>query len=94
MTSKLLTLPQGGYGGFRARRTTTTIRIASSPAIFSTSASAPTTCSTREKTPRLTASIEIDNLTNKVALYNFLSTFSGTHFLQPRTITARVGVVF
>jgi len=42
----------------------------------------------------LTASIDIDNLTNRIALYNFLSTFSGTHFLEPRTITARVGVVF
>ena len=27
----------------------------------------------------------ITNLTNKVALYNFLSTFSGTHFVAPRT---------
>ena len=25
------------------------------------------------------------NVTNKVALYNFLSTFSGTHFLTPHT---------
>jgi hypothetical protein len=29
-----------------------------------------------------------------VALYNFLSTFSGTHFLQPRTFVARIGLVF
>ena len=34
------------------------------------------------------------NLFDKVALYNFLSTFSGTHFLQPRTVIARVGLVF
>jgi hypothetical protein len=27
----------------------------------------------------------VTNLTNKVALYNFLSTFSGTHFVPPRT---------
>jgi hypothetical protein len=27
-------------------------------------------------------------------LYNFLSTFSGTHFLQPRTVIGRVGMVF
>jgi hypothetical protein len=27
------------------------------------------------------------NVTNKVALYNFLSTFSGTHFVTPRTYT-------
>ena len=47
-----------------------------------------------DKRERFTASIEIANLTNKVALYNFLSTFSGTHFLQPRTIVARVGFTF
>jgi hypothetical protein len=47
-----------------------------------------------EKTRRYTASLEIVNLTNKVALYNFLSTFSGTHFLQPRTIVMRIGLTF
>jgi hypothetical protein len=47
-----------------------------------------------EKTQRWTASLSIDNLTNKVALYNFLSTFSGTHFLEPRTLTAKIGFVF
>ena len=40
---------------------------------------------------RFTASWEIANLANKVALYNVLSTFSGTHFLQPRTVVARLG---
>lgn len=34
------------------------------------------------------------NLTNKVALYNFLSTFSGTHFVSPRSYTAQVGFTF
>jgi hypothetical protein len=43
---------------------------------------------------RLVASVQIENLTNTVALYNFLSTFSGTHFLQPRTVVARFGLVF
>jgi CheY-like chemotaxis protein len=36
----------------------------------------------------------VTNLTNKVALYNFLSTFSGTHFVPPRTYQASVGFVF
>jgi hypothetical protein len=36
----------------------------------------------------------VDNLTNKVALYNFLSTFSGTHFVQPRTIMGHISLVF
>jgi len=43
---------------------------------------------------RITASVDIANLTNKVALYNFLSTFSGTHFLQPRTLMGRIGFTF
>ena len=30
------------------------------------------------------------NVTNKYALYNFLSTFSGTHFVSPRTVSAEV----
>jgi hypothetical protein len=34
------------------------------------------------------------NLTNKYALYNFLSTFSGTHYVTPRTLTAKVTLNF
>ncbi|MDP9055109.1 MAG: TonB-dependent receptor [Acidobacteriota bacterium] len=34
------------------------------------------------------------NLTNVVALYNFLSTFSGTHFISPRGYTAEFGIVW
>jgi Carboxypeptidase regulatory-like domain/TonB-dependent Receptor Plug Domain len=34
------------------------------------------------------------NLTNKVALYNFLSTFSGTHYVTPRTATGEIGFHF
>ncbi len=34
------------------------------------------------------------NLTNHVGLYNFLSTFSGTHFLTPRSYRAEIGYVF
>jgi hypothetical protein len=34
------------------------------------------------------------NLTNKVALYNFLSTFSGTHFVTPRTYNVELGFHF
>ena len=48
-----------------------------------------------EKHAHITASVSIANLTNKVALYNFLSTFSGTHFLEcqrRREITPRRSV--
>ncbi len=34
------------------------------------------------------------NLTNKVALYNFFSTFSGTHYVTPRTYTGELGLHF
>ncbi len=34
------------------------------------------------------------NIANKYALYNFLSTFSGTHYVTPRTLTAEVGFHF
>jgi hypothetical protein len=34
------------------------------------------------------------NLTNKTALYNFLSTFSGTHYVTQRALTAEVGFHF
>jgi hypothetical protein len=34
------------------------------------------------------------NLTNRVALYNFLSTFSGTHFITPHTESVQVGFHF
>ena len=30
------------------------------------------------------------NVTNKYALYNFLSTFSRTHYVTPRAMTAKV----
>jgi hypothetical protein len=36
----------------------------------------------------------IINLTNKIGLYNFLSTFSGTHFVTPRTETVELGFHF
>jgi hypothetical protein len=38
--------------------------------------------------------INVVNLTNKVALYNFLSTFSGTHFVTPRSVHAEIAFHF
>ena len=34
------------------------------------------------------------NLTNNYVLYNFLSTFSGTHYVSPRTLSADLGFHF
>jgi hypothetical protein len=40
------------------------------------------------------ARLTVINLTNNVALYNFLSTFSGTHYVTPRAITGEIGFHF
>jgi len=40
------------------------------------------------------AQFTVINLTNNYALYNFLSTFSGTHYITPRTLTAQIGFHF
>jgi hypothetical protein len=40
------------------------------------------------------ARLTVINLTNKEALYNFLSTFSGTHYISPRAVTATIGFHF
>ena len=40
------------------------------------------------------ARVTVINVANKVTLYNFLSTFSGTHYVTPRTVTAELGFHF
>lgn len=42
----------------------------------------------------MTARFTVVNLTNRVALYNFLSVFAGTHFVTPRAYTAEIGFRF
>jgi Carboxypeptidase regulatory-like domain len=44
--------------------------------------------------PRYTLRLTAVNITNKDALYNFLSTFSGTHFVAPRSYTLEMGMVW
>jgi len=43
---------------------------------------------------KVSARVSIINLTNEYALYNFLSTFSGTHYVTPRTVTGTIGFHF
>ena len=43
---------------------------------------------------RWSARVTVINVTNKEALYNFLSTFSGTHFVSPRAVSAELGFHF
>ncbi len=46
------------------------------------------------KTAKVRLRFSVVNLMNNEALYNFLSTFSGTHFVTPRSYQAQVGVSF
>jgi hypothetical protein len=41
-----------------------------------------------------TGKFTVTNLSNVATLYNFLSTFSGTHWVPPRTFQAEIGYVF
>jgi len=43
---------------------------------------------------KLAVRFTVTNLTNKVALYNFESTFSGTHFVSPRAYQGEVAYTF
>jgi hypothetical protein len=40
------------------------------------------------------ARFTVINLTNNYVLYNFLSTFSGTHYVTPRTVAGEIGFHF
>ena len=87
-TSKLLTLPQTGqedddHNPDRVKpRSVFNLGLGTDNLLHS------------EGRQRLVASIQLENITNKIALYNFLSTFSGTHFLQPRSVMVRFGFTF
>jgi hypothetical protein len=43
---------------------------------------------------KLSATLTAINVTNKYALYNFLSTFSGTHYVTPRALTGQIAFHF
>ena len=43
---------------------------------------------------KLTLRMSVVNLTNQVALYNFKSTFGGTHYVTPRAFSAAIGYSF
>ncbi len=40
------------------------------------------------------ARVTVINIADNYVLYNFLSTFSGTHYVTPRTVTAEIGFHF
>jgi hypothetical protein len=88
VTSKLITLPEAGQENDDHNPDRVKARH-----VFSLAVGTDNLLHTDGRR-RFTASLNIANLTNEVALYNFLSTFSGTHFLEPRSATVRIGLVF
>ena len=88
MTSKLINLPQSGEGNddhnpARVKpRNVLNLGFGTDDLLH------------KEGHRHVTASVEFANLTNVEAVYNFLSTFSGTHFIQPRSITGKIGYTF
>ena len=48
----------------------------------------------RKERYKLDLDLTAINVTNKYALYNFLSTFSGTHYVTPRALTAKITLNF
>ena len=94
VTSKLVVLPQGGYGVFPSQENDDHNPARVKPRNVFDLGVGTDNLLHREGTRRITASLEIVNITGVKALYNFLSTFSGSHFLQPRTIIAKVGYTF
>ncbi len=94
VTSKLIRLPQGGYGNFPSQENDDHNPARVKPRNMLDVGVGTDNLFHKEGHVRYTASLEVENVTNVTALYNFLSTFSGTHFLAPRTFVAKVGVVF
>jgi hypothetical protein len=94
VTSTLIVLPQGGYDNFPSQANPDHNPARVQPRnVFNLGLGSDNLFHT-EKHEKFTASVDIANLTDKVALYNFLSTFSGTHFLEPRSVTGHLGFVF
>jgi hypothetical protein len=48
----------------------------------------------QQDTSRVALRFTVSNLTNRIALYNFHSTFSGTHFVTPRAWQGAISLVF
>lgn len=94
VTSKLVVLPQGGYGVFPSQENDDHNPARVKPRNVFDLGIGTDNLLHREGPRHITASVDIVNITGVKALYNFLSTFSGTHFLQPRTVIAKIGYTF
>jgi outer membrane receptor for Fe3+-dicitrate len=86
-TSTLLTLPQTGTGNADHNPDRVKARNLLNAAVGTDNLF-------HREGGRVTLRLSVENLTNTVALYNFLSTFSGTHFVSPRSVQISMGYVF
>jgi hypothetical protein len=93
VTSKLITLPQGGYDNFPSQEDNDHNPDRVKPRnLFDIAVGHENLF--RGDRYRWSLRFTVVNLTNKVALYNFLSSFTGTHFVTPRAETVELGFHF
>jgi hypothetical protein len=93
VTSRLITLPQGGYDNFPSQENNDHNPDRVKPRhLFDVSVGDDNLF--RGDRYKWSLRFTVVNLTNKTALYNFLSTFSGTHFVTPRSETVELGFHF
>ena len=93
VTSNFITLPQGGYGNFPSQENDDHNPDRVKPRHLFDLAAGDDNLFGGDRykwSLRLTAI----NIADTKALYNFLSTFSGTHFVTPRAFTAELGFHF
>jgi len=93
VTSKLITLPQGGYDNFPSQENDDHNPDRVKPRnLFDVAVGDDNVF--RGDRYRWSLRLTVVNVTNKVALYNFLSSFTGTHFVTPRAETVELGFHF
>jgi hypothetical protein len=93
VTSKLITLPQGGYDNFPSQGDPDHNPDRVKPRhLFDLAVGHDNLF--RGDRYRWSLRLTMVNVTNKIALYNFLSSFTGTHFVTPRAMTAELGFHF
>ena len=93
VTSTLLTVPQGGYDNFPTQFDADHNPDRVKPRNLFDIAVGDDNLFGGDRF-RWSLRFTVVNVTNKVALYNFLSSFSGTHFVTPRAETAELAFHF
>ena len=93
VTSKLITLPQGGYDNFPSQENNDHNPDRVKPRNLFDVAIGQDNLLQGDRY-RWSLRFTVVNLTNKVALYNFLSSFTGSHFVTPRAETVELGFHF